>query len=69
MIGSDLICNAFGNDSEDVLITERDFDNDTQFRRLNKGHLALWLEKYSLEQLWRMGEIGGTLGERTPDLF
>jgi predicted ATPase len=57
---SEALIDALSERPEDVLVTERDFDNSTQFRRLDKQQLSLWLEKYSLGRLWRMGEIGGT---------
>jgi predicted ATPase len=57
---SEALIDALSERPEDVLITERDADNGTQFRRLDKQQLSLWLERYSLGRLWRMGEIGGT---------
>src|SRR5580658_9350753 len=57
---SEALIDALSDRPEDVLVTERDFDNGTQFRRLDKQQLSLWLERYSLGRLWRMGEIGGT---------
>lgn len=57
---SEALIDALSERPEDVLITERDAENSTQFRRLNKEQLSLWLEQYSLGRLWRMGEIGGT---------
>jgi predicted ATPase len=56
---SEALIDALSDRPEDVLVTERDFDNGTQFRRLDKKQLSLWLERYSLGQLWRKGEIGG----------
>jgi hypothetical protein len=35
------------------------FDNGTQMKRLSKADLKEWLERYTLGQLWRKGEIGG----------
>jgi predicted ATPase len=57
---SEALIDALSERPEDVLITERDAENSTQFRRLDKQQLSLWLEQYSLGRLWRMGEIGGT---------
>jgi predicted ATPase len=57
---SEALIDALSERPEDVLVTERDFDNGTQFRRLDQKQLSLWLEQYSLGRLWRMGEIGGT---------
>jgi predicted ATPase len=36
-----------------------DLDNGTQMKRLSKADLKEWLERYTLGQLWRKGEIGG----------
>ncbi len=57
---SEALIDALSERPEDILVTERDADGGTQFRRLDKQQLSLWLEQYSLGQLWRMGEIGGT---------
>jgi predicted ATPase len=56
---SEALIDALSDRPEDVLVTERDFDNGTQFLRLDKKQLSLWLERYSLGQLWRKGELGG----------
>jgi predicted ATPase len=42
-----------------VIVCERD-KNGTRLRRLDAERLKKWLEKYSLGELWMMGEIGGT---------
>lgn len=43
---------------EDVLVADR-IDGGTQFSRLDPAKLALWLEDYSLGQLWEKNELGG----------
>ncbi len=43
---------------ESVLVCERD-DRGSHLRHLEPEKLKNWLEKYSLGDLWRMGEIGG----------
>ena len=43
---------------EAVVVCERDFSSTTM-RRLDPKRLKKWLDKYSLGQLWSMGEIGG----------
>ena len=45
-------------DPEDVLIAER-VDGATEIRRLNGETLKIWLEDYSLGQLWEKNELGG----------
>jgi predicted ATPase len=57
---SEALIDALSHRPEDVLVCERDFDNGTQFRRLNREQLSTWLERYTLGALWRKGEIGGT---------
>lgn len=56
---SEALIDALSDRPEDVLVTERDFDNGTQFRRLDSKQLSVWLERYTLGTLWRKGEIGG----------
>lgn len=41
-----------------VLVCERD-EKGSHLRRLEPERLKKWLEKYTLGDLWRMGEIGG----------
>lgn len=55
---SDTLVSALSHIPEAVLVCERD-DQGTRLQRLDPAQLKLWLEKYSLGQLWRMGEIGG----------
>ena len=43
---------------EDVLVTER-VEGATQFARLEGEKLKIWLEDYSLGQLWEKNELGG----------
>jgi predicted ATPase len=43
---------------EDVLVAER-VNGGTVFNRLNSEKLQIWLEDYSLGQLWEKNEIGG----------
>ncbi len=57
---SEALIDALSHRPEDVLVCERDFDNGTQFRRLDGEQLAIWLERYTLGALWRKGELGGT---------
>jgi hypothetical protein len=34
-------------------------EGESQFRRLDSSELTVWLEKYTLGDLWSMGELGG----------
>lgn len=43
---------------EDVLVAER-VEGATQLRRLDSGKLKVWLQDYSLGQLWEKNEFGG----------
>ena len=55
---ADLV-DALSDRPEAVVVCERDFDNSTQFKRLQRADLDVWLERYRLGELWRKGEIGG----------
>jgi predicted ATPase len=44
--------------AEDVLVANR-VDGATQFTRPDPAQLAVWLEEYSLGQLWEKNELGG----------
>jgi predicted ATPase len=43
---------------EDVLVADR-VDGGTQLTRLDSDKLAIWLQDYSLGQLWEKNELGG----------
>ena len=43
---------------EQVLVAER-VEGATQFTRLESSKLEVWLENFSLGQLWEKNEIGG----------
>ena len=55
---SDILVGAFSDQPEAVLVTEKS-DTGTTLTRLCADELKLWLEHYSLGQLWNKGEIGG----------
>ena len=57
---SDALVDRFTDQPESVVVCERDFDEGTCFRRLSSEKLNEWLEEYTLGDLWRRGEIGGT---------
>lgn len=56
---SDTLVSALTTVPEAILVCERD-DDGSHLRRLDPDRLRDWLIKYSLGDLWRMGEIGGT---------
>jgi predicted ATPase len=56
---SDVLVSALTDVPEAVLVCERDAMG-SHLRRLESARLKQWLEQYSLGELWRMGEIGGT---------
>ena len=43
---------------EDVIVCEKD-QGSTRLRRLDADDLRVWLERYSLGQLWSRGQLGG----------
>jgi len=55
---SDSLVDALSDTPESVVVCEK-VDGATTMQRLSPEKLALWLEKYTLGQLWRSGEIGG----------
>ncbi|AFZ23890.1 putative ATPase [Cylindrospermum stagnale PCC 7417] len=55
---SDTLLSALSEYPELVLICERD-EKGSHLHRLEPDKLKDWLEKYTLGDLWRMGEIGG----------
>jgi predicted ATPase len=57
---SDILVSALSDVPEAVVVCERD-DRGSHLRRLDAGTLDEWLEKYTLGELWRMGEVGGNL--------
>lgn len=56
---SDALVSALSEESESVLVCDRN-DQGSTLTRLDANHLKEWLEKYSLGELWKMGELGGT---------
>jgi predicted ATPase len=57
---SDALVDRFSDEPENVVICDRDSTESTRFRRLSSEQLKEWLEEYTLGDLWRRGEIGGT---------
>ncbi|XXX72983.1 AAA family ATPase [Sorangium sp. So ce134] len=56
---SDVLVDALSDTPETVLVCER-HEGRTTVRRLTREALATWLETYTLGELWRKGELGGT---------
>lgn len=56
---SEHLIGALSGSPEAVIIAERG-EQGTELRRLDPARLSRWLQKYTLGDLWRMGEIGGT---------
>ncbi len=56
---SDILVDALTDVPESIVICEK-HDGATSMRRLKQTELAVWLEKYTLGQLWTRGDLGGT---------
>jgi predicted ATPase len=56
---SDALIEELTETPESVIVCEKQNDA-TVLRRLQQKELSKWLNEYSLGQLWRKGEIGGT---------
>jgi len=56
---SDVLVDELTDMPESVLVCEKE-KGCTSMKRLDGEKLKDWLEKYSLGELWRKGEIGGT---------
>jgi len=55
---SDVLVDALTDTPDAVVVCEK-HEGQTEMRRLDKADLAAWLERYSLGELWRKGELGG----------
>ncbi len=55
---SRVLVDALSADPSSVIVCEKT-DANSRFQRLDPDDLALWLDKYSLGELWSMGELGG----------
>ncbi len=55
---SDGLVDQFTDRPDSVIVFEKE-EGETTMTRLKKDRLTSWLERYSLGQLWRTGEIGG----------
>jgi len=55
---SETLVDALSDTPESVLVCEKE-NGATSIRRCDQVELKNWLEKYSLGELWRKGQIGG----------
>lgn len=55
---SRMLIDALGDDPESVVVCEKQ-EGQTTMERLDGERMNIWLEKYSLGDLWSKGEIGG----------
>ena len=55
---SDVIVDKLTDAPESVVVFEKE-DGRTKMKRLDGRELAVWLERYSLGDLWTRGELGG----------
>ena len=55
---SRMLIDALGDDPESVVVCEK-HNGQSTFERLDSERMKVWLEKYSLGDLWSKGEIGG----------
>jgi predicted ATPase len=63
---SALLLNEFA--PEDVVVVER-HNGESHFQRLDSANLSVWLQEYSLGELWQKNVLGGRPGsESAPDL-
>ena len=53
------LVDEFSDTPDSVVICDKDFDQSTRLRRLDKKRMSVWLEDYELGRLWEKGEIGG----------
>lgn len=55
---SDVLVDALTDTPESLIVCEK-HQGQSELRRLSKDELSHWLERYSLGELWRKGELGG----------
>lgn len=55
---SDILISALHDCPESIVVCEN-HGNGTEMRRLDPEKMREWLKDYTLDELWRMGEIGG----------
>lgn len=57
---SEALVDALSDKPETIVVVERDPEQGSQFQRLKRNRLEAWLKRYTLGELWRKGELGGT---------
>jgi len=55
---SRMLIDAMGDEPARIIVCDKE-NGETYLKRLSKKALSVWLEKYSLGELWSMGKIGG----------
>ncbi|MFM9962089.1 MAG: AAA family ATPase [Planctomycetaceae bacterium] len=55
---SHVLVDALSDTPESVIVCEKQ-EGQTTMERLDRGSLSIWLEQYTLGDLWRSGELGG----------
>ena len=55
---SDILVDALSHRPESVIVCEK-HNGQTSMTRLDPADLKVWLEKYSLGELWTSGHLGG----------
>jgi len=55
---SEILVDALSETPESIIVCEK-HEGATTLTRLSKDDLSVWLEDYTVGQLWRKGEIGG----------
>jgi predicted ATPase len=55
---SRMLVDALTDDPSSVVVCSNE-SGESRFERLDSSALAAWLKKYSLGELWSMGELGG----------
>jgi len=55
---SRLLVDCLQDDPESIVVCEK-HDGESVFERLDGKRMKVWLEKYSLGELWSIGELGG----------
>ena len=57
---STALIDEFSDVPGSVVVCERTGEFGTEFNRLSRNKLEIWLEDYQLGELWQKGELGGT---------